>query len=359
MTQRYDQIYKIDTNGNVRVWYMERDAHKYRTVAGILNGSLVTADWTVCVGKQGRSDVEQAEFEVQAAYKHKLTREYHETIEGARGPAKFFKPMLAKKFEGWTGPGYAQAKLDGIRCITTADGMFSREGKPIFGAPHVHAALADKFAEDPSLIFDGELYNHELKDDFNKIVSLVKKQTPTREELAESAKLVQYHVYDLPSHSGSFGERSAAIKAIFDNVTASDIVHPVVTIKVDDSERLDNFYGMLLEAGFEGQMFRTDEPYQQKRSKTLLKRKEFETEEFECVAIEEGVGNWSGVAKRAICRLPDGRTFGAGIKGSKETAAKLLHETHKVVTVQFFGYTPDGIPRFPVAVQFHGEKREL
>lgn len=65
------------------------------------------------------------------------------------------------------------------------------------------------------------------------------------------------------------------------------------------------------------------------------------------------------MAKSVICRLPDGRTFGAGIKGSKERAVELLSEHHNVVTVHFFHLTPDGIPRFPVATKFWGAERTL
>ena len=82
-------------------------------------------------------------------------------------------------------------------------------------------------------------------------------------------------------------------------------------------------------------------------------------EEFEVVAIEEGQGNWAGVAKRVTCRLPDGRTFGAGIKGSRDRGIELLNETHHIVTIKYFQLTPDGIPRFGVATKFHGEKREF
>ena len=54
---------------------------------------------------------------------------------------------------------------------------------------------------------------------------------------------------------------------------------------------------------------------------------------FEVVAIEEGQGNWAGVAKRVTCRLPDGRTFGAGIKGTRERGIDLLNESHHIVTI--------------------------
>ena len=64
-------------------------------------------------------------------------------------------------------------------------------------------------------ILDGELYNHDLRDNFNKITSLVRKQRPIKsasmtdkafakkqteyqERLAEAEDTIQYHVYDAP-----------------------------------------------------------------------------------------------------------------------------------------------------------------
>ena len=60
---------------------------------------------------------------------------------------------------------------------------------------------------------------------------------------------------------------------------------------------IDKMYGEYTEAGYEGQMVRQNTAYECKRSKNLLKRKEFITEEFEVVNVEEGNGNWSGYAK--------------------------------------------------------------
>jgi len=114
--------------------------------------------------------------------------------------------------------------------------------------------------------------------------------------------------------------------------------------------------------GYEGTIVRTNTPYENKRTSALLKYKEFIDNEFPIVDIEEGVGNRAGMAGRITCRLPDGRTFGAGIKGSHEYAKKLLADRTKYldgeVTVRYFTPTPDGIPRFPVAVMVYEGKRD-
>lgn len=358
----YDRIYKRDTKGKLRVWFMQRDGSRYRTVAGLDGGNLVESGWTQAKAASQATDEAQAEFEIKAAYEHKLTREYHRTIEATDGGAHFFKPMLAKEYDQLPeGRVFAQPKLDGIRCIATKDGLFSRQGKPITAVPHIHTALRELFELDPQVVLDGELYNHDLRDDFGEISSIVRKAKPTPEALERAAQVMQYHVYDMPSHPGLFSDRSASVDSALTGRRGINCewVLPVETVEIHDSASLDAHYGRWLEAGYEGQMVRLNEPYEQKRSKTLLKRKEFQDAEFECVAIEEGNGNWAGVAKRVSCRLPDGRVFGAGIRGSRNRAAELLGEQHNVVTVRYFALTPDGIPRFPVVTKFHGAERTL
>ncbi len=103
-------------------------------------------------------------------------------------------------------------------------------------------------------------------------------------------------------------------------------------------------------------MIRLDTPYEAgKRSKNLLKRKEFMDDEFQLVRIEEGNGNWQGYAKRAVIRLPDGRECGAGIKGNQDFTRQLLADASRYThaMVRYFTLTPDGVPRFPVVVDWH------
>src|SRR3546814_5619389 len=104
------------------------------------------------------------------------------------------------RISDWSSDVCSSDLLDGVRCIATKDGLFSRQGKPITSCPHISTALTPLFEHTPSLVLDGELYNHDLKDNFNEIISLVRKQKLTPEQFAETAKVVQYHVYDLPRY---------------------------------------------------------------------------------------------------------------------------------------------------------------
>lgn len=355
-----DPIYKRDSTGNVRTWQYEVQGDSWRTIAGLQDGQKVTSGWTVCTPKSQPTAEAQAEFEAKAEEAKKLERDYHRNVGDIDTP-NYFKPMLAQTYDkAFSFPVFAQPKLDGIRCIATAKGLFSRQGKRILGVPHIEEALAPFFERNADLIFDGELYNHTLKDDFNRITSLVRKQKPTDEDLALSAKLIEYHVYDLPSQDGSFRERWSAFCNLDPNPDPNlglvGGVVPVPTVHVGTQDLLDHLYAEWMAEGFEGQMIRINAPYEQKRSKHLLKRKEFQDDEFEILAIEEGLGNWAGYAKRIVCKLPDGREFGAGVKGSQDFTRQLLEERTRYIgqqaTVRFFAYTPDGVPRFPVAVDF-------
>ena len=366
----YRTLYKRTTTGAVQVWHMEIDGDRYRTHSGQLDGKSVASGWTVAQGTNvGRSNertaYEQAQLEVENQYIKKLAQGgYKEDINDI-DVAEFFKPMLAKTYGevAFDFPVYSQPKLDGIRCIATRQGLFSRQGKPITAVPHIWEALKGAFDYNPNLILDGELYADKLANDFNKIISLVRKANPTPQELVESAETIKYHVYDLPSSTGTFRQRSGELRALVANHLGDEIQF-VETERVEDQEALDALNGRYVEQNYEGQMVRIAESkYEQKRSKNLLKRKEFKDQEFRIVSINEGVGNRSGMAGYITYELGDGRTFNSGLRGSHDFARQLLIERDLFVggegTVRFFALTPDGVPRFPVTTAVYEGSRNL
>ncbi len=346
-------LYKIDNKGKTREWTIEIDGGKYRTTHGEKNGKLVTTAWTECVGKNvGRSNettpAEQAKLEADAIVIKQQEKGYMDKPVKVHGG-----PMLAKKYEDFQKklewPVYSQPKLDGIRCVVDRQGMFSRNGKPIVAAPHIFEELKDIVKKYPDFVgFDGELYNHTLKHNFNKICSLVKRLKCSAEELEESKNIIEYWVYDWTDTSLIFSERYELLKSL---VKGCKYVKLVPTVKISNQKELDADYEYYIEKGYEGQMVRIDDVYEDKRSKFLLKRKEFMTEEFEIVSIEEGLGNRAGMAGFARMVTKDGKEFKSNIKASWEELTDYLDNADdyegKMATVQFFAYTPDGIPRFP------------
>jgi len=357
-------IYKKTKTGKVQEWTIEVKGNQYRTISGQTDGEKITNEWTDCdIKNAGRANAttpeEQAIKEAEAKRKKKLESGYFESIEDIN-KVQYFEPMLAQKYEDHeiNYPVYSQPKLDGIRCILTKDGMFSRNGKKIISAPHIRQNLDLFFKDYPNAILDGELYCDKFANDFNKICSLVKRTKPTDKELEESADSIQYWVYDAPiigllNQSDLFYDRYELVSNALTKRKYNSIV-VVTTLKVGKEEELTQAYELYMENGYEGQMVRLNKDYENKRSKYLLKRKEFMDEEFKILDVVEGEGNRKGTAGYMTFKNKVGRAFKSNIKGDFDYLAKLLKDKNKIIgkkaTIKFFNYTPDEVPRFPYVI---------
>ena len=343
----------------VQNWTVEIDGDKYRTVYGQVGGKQTTTSWTVAKPtNEGRANerdaAAQALFEAKAMWKKKKESGYYENLEDIDKQA-FIEPMLAKKYEDYKDdlkfPVFSQFKLDGIRCITPRYGMFTRTGKQHLACPHILEQLKGFFEKFPDAVCDGELYSNEFKEDFNKITSLVKKAKPTEADKAESARLIQYWVYDLVDTTKTFNERSDFLREQLEKVGGSIVV--VDTKVAETPEQLDGFYEAYLAAGYEGQMVRTNGKYENKRSKSLLKRKEFQDAEYEILDVLEGEGNIAGCVGKLAFKTADGFDFTASLNGTREYTAEVWKNRKdyigKMATVKFFNLTPPprAVPRFP------------
>ena len=369
------KLYKRDTTGKVREWTMQygynldKTQAGTRTISGLQDGKKVTSEWFITEAKNvGRANattnITQAKFEAQAEFDKRIEKEYFEDINDIDSYVAF-KPMLAHDFTKTpVTKGYTQPKLDGIRMVVNSRGLYSRSNKPIVAVPHIENLLKEFIKKFPTVTLDGELYNHALKDNFQKITSLVRKTVNIgEEELAESAELVQYHVYDMFDSANPDMIFTDRIEWLADNLPVSNnngSIQIVETNFAHDAEDIDKLYGDYTTAGYEGQMIRQDTPYEFKRTKNLLKRKEFITEEYKVVEIQEGNGNWAGYAKRFILELADGTQFSSGVRGSQDKLAELLKNKDSVnwATCRYFELSNDGVPRFPVVIDYGTGERD-
>ena len=363
-------IYKKTKTGATQEWSIEVEGNKYRTQSGQVGGVISTNEWTVCFGKNvGRAnattDDEQALAEAVAKRTKKLESGYFEDINNIN-EQQYFEPMLASKWEDSkdkiTYPIFSQPKLDGIRCIVTKNGMFSRNGKPIISAPHIFESLKPLFETNPQLIFDGELYADKFANDFNKIVSLVKRTKPTVEDLAESKKNIQYWIYDLPNEDDTFEIRSQALYDLFMEWSYfnSHCINVDTDVCRSEKEVMELYEGYV-EKGYEGQILRLNGLYENKRSKFLLKHKSFQDSEFPILDICEGEGNKTGQVGYMVFEI-EGKRFKSNVKCSWEEGAEILKSKSKLIgksaTIQYFNLTPDGIPRFPYVININREEYE-
>ena len=80
------------------------------------------------------------------------------------------KPMLAHKFDekrvNWSKNVYVHPKLDGVRCLFTKAGAYSRAGNKFLNVDHIDTSLKQFFKDTPDLLLDGELSKHKLKNSF-------------------------------------------------------------------------------------------------------------------------------------------------------------------------------------------------
>ena len=358
---RLNTLYSRATNGKTNEYIIEIQDNKYRTISGYLDGAKTTSEWKVCAAKSYCSAEEQAMKEAVALHRKKMEAGSFETISDIDNET-FFEPMLAKDWNKEKDkikfPVYSQPKLDGIRCIVRADGMWSRNGKQIISAPHIYEAMKHLFKADPNLVFDGELYADKFANDFNAICSLVKKTKPTWADLNESKEKIQYHIYDLPSCDEVFTKRYKALHGM----DLPKCCVKVVTDQIDTINDVAAYYEDYVIAGYEGQMIRLDNKYENKRSKYLLKHKSFIDEEYTILGIEEGIGNKTGMVGSFVFENKNGKRFNSSPKFNWEECTKMWNERESLIgksaTVKYFNLTPDGIPRFPKVISIDRDSFE-
>lgn len=221
------------------------------------------------------------------------------------------KPMLAhkvgKKDIDFYDKVFLQPKLDGVRCVFTKDGAFSRTGKQFKNVAHLEHDLADFFEDHPFTILDGELYNHKLKHDFEKIISLVRKTKPTEDDRLDAQHLVQYHVYDTMASGVNYEARYDWLVSNLPIARSMTLIINPIVISMTQAKEMHKMY---LEQGYEGSMLRTNGFYEQKRSYNLQKFKDFHDTEATIIDYVAGKGKRTGTLGKFIMRDDEGIEFG-------------------------------------------------
>ena len=226
------------------------------------------------------------------------------------------KPMLAYKAGikpiDFSEQVFIQPKLDGVRCLFTKDGAFSRTGKQFMNVAHLESQLKEFFTIHPNIVLDGELYNHELKNDFEKIISLVRKQKPTLDDRNEASELINFHVYDFISDTPADYKTRKEVLGQWNGLLDWDYtdVYVLTTIPVRSYEDARAIHVANLAGGFEGSIIRLIKPYEQKRSYNLQKFKDFSDKEATIIDYVPGKGKRTGTLGKFIMRDENGIEFG-------------------------------------------------
>ena len=269
--------------------------------------------------------------------------------------------MLAQKsgdreldFENHT--YFIQPKLDGVRCIIRKDGAFSRNGKSFKNVEHILEELKPLFDYAPELILDGELYNHDLKEDFNQIISLVRKtKRITEEDRERSRELIQFHnydIFDINRQGLTYVERLDLMRHVQRKYNLL-YTRAVSTQRVNNKVDINLYNKINKQQGYEGSMVRNNMPYEPgKRSWTLQKVKEWQDTEFTITDYVEGKGKFEGGIGKWLGFDKDGRDVEVPIPSITIAERKELFNNvgdyiGKEATFQYFERTSSGAYRFP------------
>lgn len=364
-------LYKKTSTGAIQFWQIYTIGNEIHTEYGQVGTD--SPQHTVDIIKEGKNTgranattaEEQARAEMQSSWTKKLKKGYVKTeAEAASGETDAvieggIFPMLAHKYsvngvntkdaKKIKFPAFGQPKMDGIRCIATkingVTTLWTRTRKPITSVPHIIAAIDALPISD--VILDGELYNHDYRQDFDTIIELVRPDVPV-----QGHEVVQFWCYDVVNDKTQI-ERDNERRKILAGHKGTTLVL-VETHVIQNADAVNPFKELMLEHGFEGSMIRnTDALYKENgRSYDLQKCKDMQDEEFKMVDFVEGNGRLMGHVGSFVCEMKNGVTFKAKAKGKTENLRKYFQDHKlwkgKLLTVQFQNFTPDGIPRFPV-----------
>lgn len=287
------------------------------------------------------------------------------------------KPLLAHIYEPHRVifPCYVQPKLNGIRALYQ-DGHFqSRDELPFPNGLLAHLAepLAKTFG--PEVILDGELYIHGWP--LQRINAAV---TPVRQQPTEDTRLVEYHVFDVVDFGKSFRERRQLACKLDQDIILCRVpymkVRCISTTSCDTQRQADMEYHNWVADGYEGMMYRLgDCPYttpkqlwtdtnsswvgmnttsrfasdKDNRCWHLLKRKDWQDDEFSIIDMVEGEGKLKGMLGALKCRLPNGLHFsvGSGLTDQERLYYWNCSPIGRQVKVKYLVLSNDGVPLNP------------
>lgn len=270
------------------------------------------------------------------------------------------KPMLATVWSkvkpesiDWANC-FGQYKLDGHRAMYKDGVLYSRQGKEI-NLPHIKDqldALENKLGY--ALHLDGELYCHGIP--LQQIGSLVKRPREESEQLV-------YHVYDCVAPT-NYEHRLEMLK---DYLSSEDIdgsfIRLLNTVKINSVAEAQQLQADAVAEGYEGAILRhgTAGYEDDKRSRNLLKLKDYQDAEFTIVGVTKGTPRYLEAEDRwlevAVWQLvtEDGKQFEATAPGGMYEKDQWWQRRDEVIgktaTIKFFDLSDDGIPLQPVALR--------
>jgi DNA ligase-1 len=288
-----------------------------------------------------------------------------------------YEPKLVDWRDGW----YVSRKIDGARCIAIVnnDGdsvFYSRQGKEFTTLGIIADAI--KVLGIKNVVLDGELclVDQNGNEDFQGIMKQLKKKDHTIPNPS-------FKIFDMISHDEFYSKKGDPGKTYthrYNNLrhvmreNACPCLSVLAQEKIDTDNHFAEWTKRAKDYGWEGLMLRADEPYKGKRSKDLLKYKNFHDNEYEVVKVKFGPFRYVADGREQeeemlsnVTIIHKGHEVDVG-SGFTIDQRKEFHKNPelimgKMITVQYFEETKNqdgGISlRFPTFKILHGYERTI
>jgi DNA ligase-1 len=273
---------------------------------------------------------------------------------------------------------WASEKWDGIRALWDGEKIISRGSG--LGNPKVYTYVPEWFLKilPPGIALDGEIWiGRGMFQSTGKLSNIKPGSSYTKKEIddiwsGKNGYPVIFKVFDIPSHKGLFEQRMEFLKSVvldrkkcWDKIEYENKrIYPLQfteQVKILTMEQLVNLYTDLTSNGAEGIMLRAhSSPYEEKRSKYMLKYKIKEDSECIVRAYLPGEGRLQGMLGALRCEMiKDGKVsgvysnIGTGFTDFQRKYYNVPSSSEyipigAIVSFSYMEMTDDGVPRHPV-----------
>jgi len=204
-----------------------------------------------------------------------------------------------------TGDWYLSEKHDGIRAIWDGSKLLTRSKREFSFVPDWFIKLLPEYPLEGEIIVPGKPFSY-----FSG-VTIRKTDDPRWEEIV-------FMIFDIPLANLTFHDRFENIKEFVIQSNSKYISHVKCTLirnieKPENMKKIHDKFNDVVDKGREGVMIiRSDNLYEPKRVKTILKYKKENEGESIVIGYLEGKGKYVGMLGKLRCKLQNGSEFNIG-----------------------------------------------
>lgn len=231
-----------------------------------------------------------------------------------------FSPMKGKSYDPnkhlMNGEWFALTeKIDGLRAMIICDDnggckIISSSGKEIKGLEHLYINFQ-------SIVLDGELYVDYMND---RIANFREVQSVVSSDSHPNKHLVKFKCFDMIEYCDlvnkhchmSYIYRRKILEETLERINNKNIILIDWLYKGDNKNVIEEYKKLAIESGWEGIIINLlNAPYEFKRTKSILKVKDFKDAEFLVIDMYEGEGKNVGKLGGLVI-IFDGNTVNVG-----------------------------------------------